>query len=244
MPFTFSHPAIVLPLTFLPRQWFSLTGLVIGSLTPDFEYFLRMKVQSNYSHTLSGVFWFDLPLGILLAFIFHDIVRNKLFDSLPKILSSRFFAFKDFDWNKYFQKNWFVVIVSIIIGTLSHIFWDSFTHESGFFVQSIPSLKNKIDFLGIQLPIFKILQHGSTIIGGLVIIYAILKLPANNKIISQLNFKYWGLWTLLTLTIISLKLLSGLDFRLYGQVIVTGISAGLISLILTSWITKRNPNWC
>ncbi|MFN7593668.1 MAG: DUF4184 family protein, partial [Bacteroidota bacterium] len=25
MPFTFSHPAIVLPLTFLPRQWFSLT---------------------------------------------------------------------------------------------------------------------------------------------------------------------------------------------------------------------------
>ncbi len=23
MPFTFSHPAIVLPLTFLPRQWFS-----------------------------------------------------------------------------------------------------------------------------------------------------------------------------------------------------------------------------
>lgn len=27
MPFTFSHPAIVLPLTFLPRQWFSLTGL-------------------------------------------------------------------------------------------------------------------------------------------------------------------------------------------------------------------------
>jgi hypothetical protein len=25
---------------------------------------------------------------------------------------------------------------------------------------------------------------------------------------------------------------------------VTGISAGLVSIILTSWITKRNINWC
>ena len=244
MPFTFSHPAIVLPLTYLSRKWYSLTGLVIGSLTPDFEYFLRMKVQSNYSHTLSGAFWFDLPLGILLAFIFHDIVRNKLFDNLPTFLNSRLLAFKDFNWNKYFKKNWFVVVVSIIIGTLSHIFWDSFTHDSGFFVQTIPSLKSKINVLGIQLPVFKILQHGSTIIGGVVIIYAILKLPANKKIISQFNLKYWGLWTALTLTIISLKIFSGLDYRSYGQVIVTGVSAGLISLILTSWLTKRNINWC
>ena len=242
MPFTFSHPALVLPLAYLPRKWFSLTGLVIGSITPDFEYFLRMKVQSNYSHTLSGVFWFDLPFGILLAFVFHDIVRNKLFDNLPKFLKSRLFALKDFDWNKYFQSNWFVVIISITIGALSHIFWDSFTHESGFLVQAIPSLENKIGLLGTQLPIFKILQHGSTIIGGVVIIYAILKLPANKKIISQFNLKYWGLWTALTLTIISLKIFSGLDYRLYGQVIVTGVSAGLISLILTSWLTKRNIN--
>jgi hypothetical protein len=46
MPFTFLHPAIVLPLTYLPRQWFSLTGLVIGSLTSDFEYVLRVNDKS------------------------------------------------------------------------------------------------------------------------------------------------------------------------------------------------------
>ncbi|WP_262496247.1 DUF4184 family protein [Flavobacterium piscis] len=39
MPFTFSHPAIILPLKYLPKNWISLTGLIIGSLTPDFEYF-------------------------------------------------------------------------------------------------------------------------------------------------------------------------------------------------------------
>jgi len=244
MPFTFSHPAIVLPVTYLPGKWYSLTGLVIGSLTPDFEYFLGMKVQSNYSHTLSGVFWFDLTLGILLAFIFHNIVRNKLFYNLPTVLKTRLLVFNDFNWNYYFKKNWFVVIVSIIIGALSHIFWDSFTHDSGFFVKTIPYLKTSIDFLGIRLPIFKILQHGSTIIGAIIIVYTILKLPANKKIISHFNLEYWGLLTVLTLTIISLKLFSGLDYRLYGQLIVTGISAGLISLILTSYLTKQKSNRC
>ena len=83
MPFTFSHPAIILPLTYLPRRWFSLTGLIIGSLTPDFEYFIRMTPYSLYSHTLSGLFWFDIPLGLLLCFIFHNLVRDSLCSNLP-----------------------------------------------------------------------------------------------------------------------------------------------------------------
>ncbi len=159
MPFTFSHPALVLPLSFLPRHWFSMTGLIIGSLTPDFEYFLRMKIQSDYSHTLSGLFWFDLPLGILLTFIFHNIVRNSLFDNLPSTLYTRFASFKKFDWNYYFTRNWFVVIISIIIGAASHIFWDSFTHFDGYFVQTIPDLSKSTDIYGIKIQVLKKLQH-------------------------------------------------------------------------------------
>lgn len=143
MPFTISHPAIVLPLTFLPRQWFSLTGLVIGSLTPDFEYFLRMRIKSNYSHTLDGLFWFDLPLGLLLAFLFHNVVRDSLFDNLPISLKSIFFAFR-------------------------------------------------------QIPILKILQHSSTIIGGLVIAFAIYKLPTNKAEKENVNLKYWTIFAGLT----------------------------------------------
>ena len=244
MPFTFSHPAIVLPLNYLPGKWYSLTGLIIGSMAPDFEYFLRMKVQSNYSHTVSGIFWFDLPLGLLLAFIFHNIVRNNLLESLPKTFKSRLLKFNQFDWNRYFKRNWFIVIVSIIIGAASHIFWDSFTHESGYFVQAIPTLTNTVDLFGTQLPIFKIIQHSSTVIGGLVIIFAILKMPANKDVSERFNIKYWIILTVLTLTIISIRFLCGLDYKLYGQVMVTGISAGLISLILTSWLTKRKLNWC
>jgi hypothetical protein len=233
MPFTFSHPAIVLPLTFLPRQWFSLTGLVIGSLTPDFEYFFRMRIKSNYSHTIDGLFWFDLPLGLLFAFIFHNIVRDSLFDNFPSILKSRFLAFRHFDWNGHFKKKWFVVTISILIGAASHIFWDGFTHDHGYFVQTIPALQNSMNFLGGQIPILKILQHSSTFIGGLVIAYAIYKLPTYKTENENINLNYWAILAGLTLAIISIRLLSGLDFKQYGNVIVTAISAALISLMLT-----------
>lgn len=238
MPFTFSHPAIVLPLTYLPRQWFSLTGLVIGSLTPDFEYFLRMRIKSNYSHTIDGLFWFDLPLGLLLVFIFHNIVRNSLFDNLPTILKSRFSAFRQFDWNGHFQKNWLVVIISILIGAASHILWDSFTHDHGYFVMIIPTLQNSVDLFGRQIPILKILQHTSTLIGGLVIAFAIYKLPTNKTEKESINLKFWIVVIGLTLTIIAARFLTGLELKQYGNVIVTMISAGLISLIIAPFLTR------
>ena len=238
MPFTFSHPAIVLPLTFLPRQWVSLTGLVIGSLTPDFEYFLRMRIKSNYSHTIDGLFWFDLPLGLFLAFIFHNLVRASLFNNLPTFLKSRFLTFKQFDWNRHFKRNRLIVTISILIGAASHIFWDSFTHDHGYFVQTISALQNSVDFLGRQIPILKILQHSSTLLGGLVIAFAIYKLPTNKTENENINLKYWAILAGLTLTIITVRLLSGLDIKQYGNVIVTAISAGLISLTITPWLTK------
>ena len=233
MPFTFSHPAIILPLTYLPKKWFSLTGLIIGSLTPDFEYFIRMKIKSDYSHTIEGLFWFDLPLGILLGFIFHNIVRNTLLDNLPKIIKSRFTQLMEFDWNAYFKKNWFVVIVSILIGAFSHLFWDSFTHNHGYFVENIPTLRKTINILGMEIPILKILQHSSTLIGGFIILLSIYKLPKVEVKTNTINLTYWKILIGLTFLIIVLRFINGLEIREYGNVIVTGISAGLIGLILT-----------
>ncbi len=238
MPFTFSHPAIILPLTYFPRHWFSLTGLVIGSLAPDFEYFLRMRIKSNYSHTLDGLFWFDLPLGLLLSFLFHNIVRNTLLNNLPAFFKSRCTAFKAFNWNEYFRKNWLVVLISILIGATSHIFWDGFTHSHGYFVERIPFLTNRLDFFGAQIPLFKILQHASTVMGGLVIAYVIYKLPTENVEKESIHLKYWAILAVMTLTIIAVRLLSGLELKQYGNVIVTAISGGLISLIITPILIK------
>lgn len=239
MPFTFSHPALVLSLNYLPKRWFSLTGLIIGSLTPDFEYFIRMELKSLYSHTFEGILWLDLPIGLLMAFIFHNIVRKTLFDNLPVFLKSRFFTYNTFNWNIYFKKNWFVVLVSLFIGAVSHIFWDSFTHIDGYFVQTIPNLTNRIAFFTIEIPIFKILQHSSTLIGGFIIFYTVYKLPYIEIEKGNINLKYWLIVFTLTTLIIFLRIFGDLELTQYGNIIVSAISAVMISISITPLFIEK-----
>ncbi|MBP4139380.1 DUF4184 family protein [Flavobacterium geliluteum] len=242
MPFTFSHPAIVLPLHFLPKKWFSLTSLIIGTLTPDFEYFLRMKVQSTYSHTVYGIFWFDLPLGLLLAFVFHNIVRDSLFYNLPKVIKSRVLFFTEFNWNDYFKENWIVIIISFLIGIASHLFWDSFTHETGYFVNEIKVLQNTIYIADFEIPYYKIAQHLSSLVGMFVIILSLLKMPKNKIYKSYPNKKYWFIVAVLVLFILMIRLSVNFNINAIGNAIVSIISALMIALILTPFLIKLKVN--
>jgi hypothetical protein len=96
MPLTFAHPAIILPINWMGNRWTSLTGLVAGSVAPDFEYFFRMRVMSVYSHTWLGILYFNLPVGVLLCFTYHNAVRHGLIKNLPKCLYRRFEQFDHF----------------------------------------------------------------------------------------------------------------------------------------------------
>lgn len=238
MPFTFSHPAIILPLKYLPKNWFSLTGLVVGSVTPDFEYFIRMKVQSNYSHTLYGIFWFDLPLAILLSFLFHNTVRNALFFNSPDVIKSRILIFTSFNWNNYFKENWIVVVISLLIGIASHLLWDGFSHNQGYFVEHISTLKNSINLLGNEIPIWKITQHLSTLIGAIVITISFFKFSENKIQYSVINKKYWIIISITTFLILILRFLADLKHATLGNSIVSLISAFLIALITTPILIK------
>src|SRR5579871_4022702 len=150
MPFTFSHPAAVLPLALIRRKWISLTALAIGSLTPDFEYFFRMRIFSTYSHSWGGVFSFDLPVGLLLSFVFHGVVRDPLMNNLPRFLQRRFQRYRLLNWPQYFISNWIGVVICLVIGAASHILWDGFTHRTGYFVRMMPVLQDNVNFIGRQ----------------------------------------------------------------------------------------------
>ena len=239
MPFTFSHPALVLPVTYLPQKYYSLTGLIIGSMTPDFEYFIRMKIQSNYGHSITGLFYFDLPLGIILAFIFHNLIRDSLYNNLPGFINVRLTSFQKFNWSRFFIKNWFIISISILIGAASHLLWDSFTHKFGYFVESLPALTYRINVFGHLFPIYNILQHTSTIIGGLVLIYSFLKLPVDRTNNNSIDFKYWGALVSVSLIILLIRFATGLDIRHIGQMVVTIISSTMISLAVTPILIRK-----
>jgi hypothetical protein len=233
MPFTFSHPAIILPLQALPKRWISLTGLVIGSLTPDFEYFFRMEMRGNYGHTITGVFWFDLPLGFILAYCFHVFVKKSLILNLPNFLRKRLIVFNDFDWQTYFLNNKFVVIISLLIGSFSHIFWDAFTHHDGYFVSIFPFLNHNFTILNKTIPVYNFLQHFSGLIGGLILVLAILKLPLNQVDQAKINYKYWKTLFILVLFITFFRFFKGFQMYQIMDLIATLFGAMTISLIIT-----------
>lgn len=231
MPFTFSHPAIVIPLSKLSPKWFSLTGLVAGSVTPDFEYFLRMQIKSSFSHTYLGLIYFDLPFGICLTFVFHQLIRNDLYDNLPTWLAERVSAYR-INWIQTFKTDWFIISLSILIGAASHLLWDGFTHKHGFFVLLFPGLSSAINVFQFKIPLYSALQHGSTIIGFALIFFFIRSLPIQKVTTKPLPI-YWIAILVISFSIVIVRTLFGIDQNLIGQLVGTGVSGLLIALIVT-----------
>lgn len=242
MPFTFSHPAIVLPATSLRQKYYSLSALIIGSMTPDFEYFIRMKDYSKYSHTWAGLFWFDVPLGLALLFIFHNVVRNTLIEYLPFSFNVRFSAFEKFNWNQYFKKNIIVVLISLIVGIASHLFWDSFTHDGGYFAESIPILKNDLNILNHKISGAVLFQYISSLIGAVVMLIYILKFPEGRKTKQRNILYFWLLVLAIMVFVLNIRLYldSLLNHHMHEDIIVTMISGVLIGIVLLSFLMNEN----
>jgi hypothetical protein len=244
MPFTFSHPAIVLPLT-KARLKLSATGLIIGSIIPDFEYFIRMRNISLYSHTLAGIFWFDLPLALLACFVYHLIVRNSLFNNLPSFLKDRFSVYKDFNWPGYFVKNWAIVVVSIIIGATSHILWDGVTHHTMFYINQA-DLSTMMTIGKINLGGYKFLQLVSTLAGGLVVVGSVFALRRIHQPKTKIDYRYWTLVWFITFSITFLRFAKN-GFHLYYDypdrvITVSFISSLMIGLILTPLLLNQGQS--
>jgi hypothetical protein len=166
-------------------------------MAPDFEYFVRMK--SSYSHTFDGIFWFDLPVGFLLLVLFYCLIRKSFIDSLPNIFRCRFANVRNLNWWYYFAKEYPAIILSIIIGAITHLLWDSFTHARGVFVLYIPLFRTMIL---PYLPVYRLLQHISTFIGAIVIIIYVKGLPKSAVPKTYTNkFAYWLISIALTIII-------------------------------------------
>ena len=171
MPFTFAHPAIVLPLAKLNSRFISITALIIGSITPDFECFIRMKAKSNYSHTLWGILYFDIPVSIIIFLIWNGLLKQTLIKNLPAFLQRRF------DNRKNNEYKWYAIIISLVIGIFSHLAWDSFTHSDGYFVENIPALHNIYSIGVIDRSLYGLIRDISGVLGAICVIYVLYKLP-------------------------------------------------------------------
>ncbi len=231
MPFTFSHPALVLPITRF--QKLSATALIIGSMVPDVEYFLRLKVASLHSHTFWGILYFDLPLVLLLSIVFHQFVRVPLLQNSPK---SIYQLIPNEYLTTYFKPtNWWSLsfLFSALIGIFSHLVWDSFTHQHGFSVQYFGYEKSALTIAGQQFLLFKVLQHFSTLLGLFFIVQWIRKKPEVHRLRTNRISLFWGITGCCWLVFFAVFMYADPHQQIGGWIIL-GISSALCALMISA----------
>lgn len=167
MPLTIAHPALVIPI----RHRLVLSALVIGSMVPDFSKIFSLSREVSLGHSVPEVFWFCVPVGLISFIFFQRILKRPLFLLLPANHQKRLIPWLDpFPLRTVAQ--WRLVIVSLVIGAFTHLFWDSFTHSHGWFVEAWPLLQNYIHiYHRHSLPIYDCLQVASAA-GGLIFLAA------------------------------------------------------------------------
>ena len=89
MPFTVTHVAAVLPFAWLCRWRLPLSALAIGSMVPDVAGFYPYLFEHPSTHSFQGVFTHCVPLGLIVFYLFHLVLKRPLVDLLPRPLSSR-----------------------------------------------------------------------------------------------------------------------------------------------------------
>jgi len=239
MPFTPAHPAIILPL--LRSRYFSATGLVIGSISPDFEYFFKMSVDDAHGHTVAGLIYFDLPVALFLAWLFHVVVKKNLISNLPLYFQVRSQELLAFDFVTYIRNNAWVFALSALVGAASHLLWDSFTHNNTVFTQNAFYKQTYIPYEGVNYPLFYALQHISTAIGlTIIVIYILLIRPSAVQSTRTPQILYWI--TLITLAAATVWVRFQLFPADYGEgnLVVSSISGLVVSLICCGLINFRN----
>ncbi|MBV8036096.1 DUF4184 family protein [Roseateles sp.] len=173
MPWTFAHPAVILPLHPLCPRWLSWPGLVLGAMAPDLGYYVGLHgLAATFCHTPRGVVTVCLPLSLLvLALLLRFSAPLTIL--LPE--PHRAMAREQLQPSR--RAAWAslaAAVLSILIGAASHVFWDSFTHSGRWGIEWLHAL-NRPAFAAVerQVHVAGLLQHLSSVVGvaALVAVY-------------------------------------------------------------------------
>jgi hypothetical protein len=255
MPFTLSHPAAVIPLRRPLGRCAVLSALVIGSMAPDFAYFVGAQSLRADTHTLASIAWFSVPVGWIAYLGFQFVLKRPAVFLLPRSFRARL------DAAPKLEAFW-PVTGCLAIGALTHIGWDSFTHDSGALVQRLPSLRQLwVELWGYPMGSYQILQHGSTLlgIGGIAgsIAAWIGRTPAREIGLSssfERRLRFWGRAVAATIPL-AVGLSAGLALAFpscsvlsvgwfLAHVSVTALSTFLVTLVILAGVLRatRHPH--
>ena len=166
MPNPIAHPAAAIPFT---KVGLVFSALVVGSLSPDFGYFMPLPGYF-FMYSLPGLMLFDLPVGLILLWIFHTLMKWPLLALLPFRLQRRLFKqAQGFSFGP--PKRFLLILISLLVGSITHVILDSFTHDYGWMVEQFSVFRTPIS----GVPLYTVLQNLSTVLGIGIMIYWFLR---------------------------------------------------------------------
>ena len=172
MPFTLSHAAAALPFKRYCPQRLDMLALMVGTITPDLAYYWRDFNLAAKAHTFGGSLVICLPLGLAAFYLIRAFSKD-----IGRVLTNPFD--KLFESLKEAPTKPITIIASVLVGAWTHVIWDSFTHRNGSVVTRVPWMSEDILGLlkfgfgnGIEIPVYSLLQHLSSVFGLTVLAVA------------------------------------------------------------------------
>jgi hypothetical protein len=198
MPYTISHTAVVLPIARLLARWHVLAAVLIGSMVPDFGAFSPWRLGRFETHSISALLTFCLPVGLLTYWVFQFLIKPAMAEILPDGPYSR--------WRAYAApepvlsvRQWLLATCGILVGAMSHLIVDGFTHDGGRGVRLFPALDEPLFDIGHRhVMATRLMQDGGSVV-GLIVVFAILlrgwrralEAAAPDRLLSQAERHGW-----------------------------------------------------
>lgn len=169
MPLTPSHIAAVIPLK--GRAALPFAALAAGSMSPDLWYYLPGGwVPQPSTHTPWGILVWDLLFGVVM-WVAWRAASGPLHDLAPAPIRRRWRLPDDP------LGAWAFVPVAVLIGAVSHVLWDEFTHAGRFGTATIaPLAATYVTPFGVVAG-YQALQYLSGAFGLAVIGWVGLRVP-------------------------------------------------------------------
>jgi hypothetical protein len=144
VPFTPSHAIVALPFIRTPIP---AGAVAVGAMAPDLPLFFPWVAPYAVTHGFPGLLFVSLPIAVLLYAVWRVVIRPAASALLlPEALRARMPWAWDrpgFDGGGRLERpvrSAALVVAAALIGVVTHVFWDLFTHPNRLGSEWFPAL--------------------------------------------------------------------------------------------------------
>lgn len=175
MPFTFfAHQAPVLPIA---RRWpHRVDGVtvVIGSMAPDMAYALSGSRFDMWAHSFPSLALFCVPVTLVVSWIIVRVLAPVVPAHLPSLGPFHLHDYSGLGTHRFHR---IASPLWAMLGALSHVGLDSFTHGWGWFAHHVSWYDDVLidSLFGRQWTIFRVVQYAGHIVGSVVCVWLLAR---------------------------------------------------------------------